>query len=319
MASTLVLMFPGQGSQKPGMGADFFDLPSTAEILDTVSDAVGSNVKSLLTETDEDTLRETDNAQLALYTCGVLAGKALLADPGVRSQVLAMAGHSIGEYAALAVSEAISIEDGAKLVQQRGFLMANAGANRSGAMSAILGLEREQLEAVCRAASTDGEVATIANDNCPGQIVISGDTAAVRRADELAKEAGAKRALPLNVSGAFHSPLMAESAREMRKALDEVDFAKGFAPIVSNVTAQAVRDASQWPSLLEQQLENPVRWTESVQALSAMGATIYIECGVGEVLCGLVKRTIKDATTMAVHDLMSLEKAKGALGVAHAV
>ncbi len=250
---------------------------------------------------DEETLRQTQNAQLALYTCGVAAYR-ILGD-----KATAFAGHSVGEYAALAAAGVLTVEDGARLVHRRGELMASVGNDRPGGMAAVLGLERAALEAVCLEASEGDEVAVIANDNCPGQLVISGDKSAVERAGALASEAGAKRVLPLNVSGAFHSPLMAEPARRMREALDGVQFQTGAA-VFANVTAGRQEYPAKWPDLLERQLMSPVRWTESVQAMIASSVTTFIECGVGEVLCGLIKRIDREVTTQAVFDLASLEK-----------
>ena len=267
-----------------------------------VAEASGVDVAKLCFEADDDTLRQTQNAQLALYTCGVAAWRALCEKlPTVAPAY--MAGHSIGEYAALACCEIVSVEDGARLVRKRGEVMAESGRVRPGGMAAILGLERDALEEVCRAASTGGQVAVIANDNCPGQMVISGDKEAVGRACGLATEKGAKRALPLNVSGAFHSPLMEEPKKAMREVLAHTSFrASTGAAVVGNVSAQPVTDASQWSTLLEEQLRRPVRWTESVQTMLAAGVTTFVECGGGEVLSGLIKRIHKEAVCLKVAD-----------------
>ena len=310
----IAAMFPGQGSQKPGMGADFFESDAGHEVVTRIHSATGADIRALCLNTDEDALRQTQNAQMALYACGVAAYKSLVAAGGPIPKVFA--GHSIGEYAALAAAEWISIEDGARLVARRGELMASAGSDRAGTMAAVLGLERDALEAVCRDASTNSEVAVVANDNCPGQLVISGDVEAVRRAGNLAGAAGAKRVLPLNVSGAFHSPLMESSSRAMGAFLRDVNFVRGIAPVVSNVSAQPINDEGLWPGLLEMQLKSPVRWTESVQAMVAAGIDTFIECGAGEVLCGLVRRTNKDVRTLAVTGTTSLAKSLAELGVA---
>ena len=298
----IAVVFPGQGSQKPGMGRELVESsPAASAVFDAVSAATGLDLRRICWELDEETLRQTQNAQIALYAAGVAAYKAL-AEQKPDLAVRAFAGHSIGEYAALASAGAVSIEDGARLVHRRGELMAASGEKQPGSMAAILGLERDALEAVCEA--TAG-VVVIANDNCPGQLVISGEVDAVKLACENATAAGAKRALPLNVSGAFHSPLMAEPAAEMGKALGAVTFEPSSVPVVSNVLASPGAD---WRDLLETQLKSPVQWTESMQYLVGEGLTTLIECGSGEVLCGLMKRISRDVQSLVVQDNASLAK-----------
>ncbi len=312
----IAVVFPGQGSQKPGMGKALFDARSEArDAFAVVSNATGVDTAKLCFETDEDTLRETQNAQLALYTCGVAAWACLDAHIHGIVTIDGFAGHSVGEYAALAASGTVSVEEGAKLVQRRGEIMAKAGKTRPGTMAAVLGLERDQLQAVCESIAG---IVVIANDNCPGQLVISGEVAAVKGASDAAAAAGAKRVLPLNVSGAFHSPLMDESATEMRTTLDAVSFqipnskfqiGRAF----SNVTAQPVVQDGRWPDLLERQLKSPVRWTETIQNMLNEGIDTFIECGVGDVLSGLIRRIDREATTLRVNDLDSLETTVAAI------
>lgn len=273
------------------MGASLFS--SQADLTKRISDAVGVDVKKLCLESDEETLRQTQNAQIALYATGVLAYH----DAGTRAD--ALAGHSVGEYAALACAGIVSIEEGARLVKTRGEIMAASGRERPGTMAAVLGLERADLEKLLAEVSS-GEV-VVANDNCPGQLVISGDVSAVQEASEKATTAGARRVLPLNVSGAFHSPLMESSAREMRRALDQASFAAGSAKVYSNVLAAPIAEAARWPELLETQLRSVVRWTESVQAMIADGVTEFVECGAGEVLSGLIKRIDKSVAIRATN------------------
>lgn len=305
----IAIVFPGQGSQKPGMGRELVDSrPEAAQVFDLVSEATGEDLRKLCFETDEETLRATQNAQLALYTCGVAAWRALEASisADARVKIGAMAGHSVGEYAALAAAGAVTVEQGATLVQTRGSLMARAGSERPGTMAAVIGLDREALEAACH--EVEG-IVVVANDNCPGQLVISGEKEAVRRAGELAQAKGAKRVLPLNVSGAFHSPLMEVPAREMRLALDAATFHPTSLAVYANVTAAPIEAPSDIPGLLERQLAGTVRWTESVQRMSADGVDTIVECGVGEVLCGLVRRIDKGIKTLAVQDAASLNAA----------
>lgn len=272
--------------------------PVARAVFEEASEAVGQDLLALCRDTDDDTLRLTQNAQIALFTCG-LAAWSCIRD---RFQPVFFAGHSVGEYAAVVAAGALSIGEGAKLIQRRGELMAAA---RAGAMAAILGMDREPLQEVLN--GIDG-VVVIANDNCPGQLVISGSPEAVAAAGEAATSAGAKRALPLNVSGAFHSPLMADAAREMRVALDAAAWQVQRTPVVANVHAGVVQDSAEWPSLLERQLESSVLWTGCVQTMRAGGVEKFVECGSGEVLTGLLKRIDREATGVAVQDPDSVEK-----------
>lgn len=285
------------------MGRELCDhYPGANAVFDLVSEATGRDLRDICWNSDEDTLRRTENAQIALYTCGLAAFRALRAGAPEIS-ISFCAGHSIGEYAALSAAGWLTAEDGARLVKKRGELMAESGRQHPGTMAAILGLDREPLEAVC--ASVDG-IVVVANDNCPGQLVISGEVNAVRQASEKALEAGAKRALPLNVSGGFHSPLMTEPSIEMGKSLRDVSFAPGSIPVISNVIAAPGED---WPELLEAQLRSPVRWTETMQFMVAAGVTLQLECGSGEVLGGLMKRTDKSVRSVAIQDSASLSDA----------
>jgi [acyl-carrier-protein] S-malonyltransferase len=293
----IAAVFPGQGSQKPGMGQSLCEVSVEAKsVFDEVSNALGRDISKLCTESDEETLRLTQNAQIALFTTGVAAYRAAEAK-GFKADVFA--GHSIGEYAALVCSGTLSLVDGARLVQKRGELMANAG---KGTMAAVLGLEIDVIKSVLK--SVDG-VVVVANDNCPGQVVISGEVSAVEAAGPKLTESGAKRVLPLNVSGAFHSPLMQEASVEFATTLSTVTFGAG-APVYSNVTTKPVSDSSQWSGLLEQQLRDSVRWTPSVQNMIASGVTEVVEFGVGEVLCGMMKRISKEVSSRSVQDADSL-------------
>lgn len=298
----VAIVFPGQGSQRPGMGQDLYRQSSAARsVFESVEHATGIEIQKLCFSSDEETLRQTQNAQIALFVCGLAACSALReACPELK--IVAAAGHSVGEYAALAAAGIVSIEEGAKLVQKRGDLMARAGGLRPGTMAAVLGLDKDELE-LALAEVTSG-VVVIANDNCPGQLVISGDIDAVQAATVVASDRGAKRVLPLSVSGAFHSPLMEDSAEAMRTALDQATWSTGQNPVYSNVTAQPGTD---WPDLLEQQLKSPVRWTETIRAMMADGITTFVECGAGEVLTGLLRRIDKSATGLRVLDSATLE------------
>ena len=283
------------------MGQSLYEGSEAAkQVFEHVSRTLHTDIAKLCFESDEETLRATQNAQIALFTCGVAAYRALEVE-GVRAEVFA--GHSIGEYAAHVCAGNIPLEVGATLVKKRGNVMAEAGKTHPGTMAAVLGLDADVIQEALKKVSG---IVVIANDNCPGQVVISGEVAAVEAAGPVLSEAGAKRVLPLNVSGAFHSPLMEGPSKEMAKALATVDFAFGK-PVYSNVTAKPVDNPVFWNELLEQQLRDSVRWTPSVQNMIADGVTQFIECGVGEVLCGLIKRISKDVTLSAVYDMATLE------------
>jgi len=304
IAGMIAAVFPGQGSQKPGMGKDLYDSrPEAKAVFEEASDASRVDIAKLCFDADEGTLRQTQNAQLALFTCGVSAYRCLDAHLKGITLISAFAGHSVGEYAALVAAEVLGLADGARLVKRRGELMAESGKERPGTMSAVLGLERAALEEICR--STAG-VVVVANDNCLGQLVISGEVEAVRLAGEAATANGAKRVLPLNVSGAFHSPLMDEPAATLAKDLKMTEFHDG-GRMYSNVTAQPVVQQGRWPELLELQLKSPVRWTETIQNMLNEDVTEFIECGGGDVLSGLIKRIDREAKSYRVQDPGSLE------------
>lgn len=299
----LAVVFPGQGAQKPQMGQDLYRSdPLAKSVFDRVSQSTGVDVAKLCFESDEATLRETQNAQLALYTCGLSAYAALRAAvPGLRP--VAFAGHSVGEYTALAAAGVLTLEEGARLVRRRGELMAGAGHDRPGTMAAVIGLDAAELEAAI-GQPTEG-VCVVANDNCPGQLVMSGDWDAVQSASARAGERGAKRVVPLQVSGAFHSPLMEGASKSLGDALSKTTFERGEANVYSNVTARPEDD---WPALLQRQLKSRVRWTETVQNMRADGITTFVECGSGEVLTGLLKRIDRAAQGLYVVDQATLDE-----------
>jgi [acyl-carrier-protein] S-malonyltransferase len=287
----LILVFPGQGSQKVGMARDLADaFPAARAVLDTVDAALGAPLTPLMFEGPAEELTLTHNAQPALLAHSA-AVWSVIADR-VRPQVRAGAGHSLGEFSAYMAAGAISPADAARLVRRRGELMFAAGEARPGAMAAILGTLHEPIESICAAALSAGAVVP-ANYNNDEQIVVSGEVAGVERAMELAKAAGAKRAVRLPVSGAFHSPLMAPAATGLATALATVAWQPALFPVYANVDAQPMQEPDSARQLLVQQLTAPVRWTSVVRALAeAHPGAVFVEVGTGNVLCGLIKRIV---------------------------
>ena len=283
-------VFPGQGAQTIGMGkALAVAYPAAKEVFDEVDDALGQRLSKLIWEGDIDTLTLTANAQPALMATSLAALCALQAEGVALKTASFVAGHSLGEYSALAAVGAISIANTARLLRIRGIAMQEAVPVGVGAMAAILGLDFEAVTAVAAAAS-QGEVCEAANDNDPGQIVVSGQKAAVERALVLAKEAGAKRAVLLPVSAPFHCALMAPAASRMEKALSEVEVLVPILPLIANVNATAVSDPPTIKSLLIQQVTGSVRWRESIMYLAAVGVSEIWEIGAGKALSGMVRR-----------------------------
>lgn len=289
----LLLLFPGQGSQKPGMAKDLVaTFPAAREVWNVVDAALGTPLSGLAFEGPAEELTRTHNAQPALLAHG--AAVWAVVRERVASRVRAAAGHSLGEFTAFHAAGALSLADAARLVRRRGELMFESGTTRPGAMAAILGALQRPIEDVCRDASPSGVVVP-ANFNAVEQTVISGEVAGVQRAMELAKAAGARRAIRLNVSGAFHSPLMESAASGLASALGAPAWAEPAWPVFSNVTTEPVRDSSSARALLLRQLTSPVRWVELIQAMAARypDAT-FVEMGPGNVLTGLLKRLAPD-------------------------
>lgn len=292
------LLFPGQGSQSLGMGRDLAErFPAARDVFERADEALGVPLTRIMWEGPETELTATHNAQPAILTHSIAARAAIgerLPEAGIA------AGHSLGEFSAYVAAGALAFEDAVRAVRRRGELMYASGQARPGTMAAVLGLDDEAIEQVCADASTGDAVCVAANYNAPGQVVISGDEAAVQRATELARSAGAKRALPLNVSGAFHSPLMAVAEDGLREHLEAVALTAVAFPVVSNVTAAAVADPEAARQLLVRQLTSPVRWTASMRTMLDAGATRFIELGPGRVLAGLMKRVARDVEIVSI-------------------
>ncbi len=293
------LLFPGQGSQRVGMAKDLAEaFPEARAALETVDEALGIRLSAVMSDGPEELLTRTDHAQPAILAHSA-AVWAVVASR-LAGSVAGAAGHSLGEYSAYLAAGALGLVEAARLVRRRGELMHEAGTARPGTMAAVMGLDAERVTAVCREASGPDGVAVAANLNAPDQIVISGDPPAVERAGELLKAAGAKRVIPLKVSGAFHSPLMAPAAARFGEALGAAALAAPAFPVVANASAEPVRDAATARRLLAAQLTSPVRWVESVRALAGLvgdGAT-FVEVGPGNVLAGLARRIVAGGRTL---------------------
>lgn len=299
--------FPGQGSQAVGMGkvlAENFE--PAKSVFSEVDEALSQNLSSLMFEGPEDDLTLTENAQPALMAVS-MAVMRTLESQGVdlAKSATFVAGHSLGEYSALAAAGSLSIADTARLLKTRGQAMQKAVPVGEGAMAALLGLDLETAQGIAAKAAGD-EVCAAANDNAPGQVVLSGSKAAIDRAIDLAKEAGAKRALPLAVSAPFHCSLMQPAADAMAEALSSVDIKAPIVPLVANVTAEAVSDGDAIRNLLVQQVTGAVRWRESVAWMAGQGIEEVVEIGSGKVLTGLAKRIDRSLTARAVGDADSI-------------
>jgi len=294
---TIAFVFPGQGAQTIGMGKALAEAyPAAKAIFDEVDEALGESLSQLIWEGDIETLTLTQNAQPALMATSLAAMRALEAEGLGIEKAAFVAGHSLGEYSALAAAGAISVADTARLLRTRGRAMQSAVPVGEGAMAAILGLDLEAVRAVADEAA-QGEVCQAANDNDPTQVVVSGAKAAVERAAEIAKEKGAKRAVMLPVSAPFHCALMQPAADAMAEALAGVEIKSPAVPLIANVRADAVTDPDEIRQLLVEQVTGSVRWRESVQAMAAKGVTEFWEIGAGKALSGMIRKIDRSLTS----------------------
>ncbi len=299
-ATTTAFVFPGQGSQAVGMGRELAAAyPEARQVFEQADQALGLALSQMAWEGPEEALNDTINTQPALLVHSVAALRVFQKRyPGYTPAFVA--GHSMGELSALVACGALDYLSALKLVRRRGELMKMAGEIAPGGMAAILGLEIPTLEEVCAEASAPGEIVQVANDNCPGQVVISGARAALERAVEAARQRGARRAVILAVSIAAHSPLMRPAQQDFNRAVEAAALQDPFTPLVGNITAAPLHSAAEIRADLQGQLESRVRWTESVQAMAARGVTTFIEIGSGSVLGGLIKRIQRDGTTLTL-------------------
>ena len=309
---SLAFVFPGQGSQSIGMLDQLAtEYPLVQETFIEASDALGYDMWDLVTSGPDVALNQTERTQPAMLAAGIAVWRVWQSLTNIQPGYLA--GHSLGEYTALVAAGALSFTDAIKLVEMRGQFMQQAVPEGQGAMAAILGLDDNAVKTICIDAA-DEQVVEAVNFNSPGQVVIAGDVEAVTKATELAKEQGAKRALLLPVSVPSHCALMKPAAEKLAKALTDIPVHKTRIPVLHNVNVSAAVDEDEIKALLTQQLHNPVRWVETIQALSNTGVDKIVECGPGKVLAGLTKRIDKTITGLPVFDQRSLEKAVQALG-----
>lgn len=297
------LVFPGQGAQFVGMGKALADSSAAArETFATADSVLGFDLTSLMANGPTETLEDTYNAQPAILATSIASVRAIEEALGERIQPAVVAGHSLGEFSALVVAGVLSFEDALRLVRERGRIMKAAGATAPGAMAAVLGLDDDVLEQVCRDASTDG-IVVIANRNCPGQTVISGSIETLERASELARDRGAKRVARLGVSIASHSPLMADASAEFASLVATLSLADPAVPVVANGSAKPMTTAAEVASDISAQMAAEVNWTGSVQTMMSLGVKVFIDVGPGAVLSGLIKRIDREAVNLAPADL----------------
>lgn len=305
-------LFPGQGSQHVGMANEFVAMfPAARAALEEADEVLGFALSRLMLEGPEQELTDTINAQPALMAASIAAIRALEAELGESTlptggQQVYVAGHSMGEYTALVAAGSLSYADGLRLVRERGRLMKLAGEQAPGKMAAVLGLEKAQVDEICARIAAGGAVVQVANDNCPGQIVISGDAAGMDAAMAALTEAGARKVVPLAVSIAAHSPLMQPAAEALRAAIEATPILPPQVPIIGNTAAQPLTTVEEIRSELTAQLTGSVQWAASVERLAAEGVTTFVELGAGDVLTGLVKRIVRNAKRITVNNAESV-------------
>ncbi|WP_028611074.1 ACP S-malonyltransferase [Paenibacillus harenae] len=304
--SKTAFVFPGQGAQAVGMGKDAYETFDRSRLIfDKADEALGFSLSSIIFEGPDEALKQTANTQPALLTVSIALLEAL-EGRGLKPDFVA--GHSLGEYSALVAAGVISFEDAVRTVRARGQFMEQAVPSGQGAMAAVLGAEREALAALCLAISEGGSAVELANVNCPGQIVVSGTAAGVQAVVERGKdEAGAKRVIPLEVSGPFHSSLMKPAADNLRAALSGLQLKDASIPVVANVTARVATAADEIRGLLVEQVFSPVLWEDSVRYLIEQGVDTFVEIGSGTVLAGLIKKIDKNIRVISINSISALE------------
>lgn len=303
----LAFVFPGQGAQAVGMGKDIVEADAEAKRLyEAADEALGFALSRIILEGPEAELKATYNTQPALLTTSIAYLERFQARHGLKPDYAA--GHSLGEYSALVAAGVMSFTDAVRTVRARGEFMEAAVPSGQGAMAAVLGAEREALQTLCASISSEGSVVELANLNCPGQIVVSGTVAGVQEVVRRGKEAGAKRVIPLEVSGPFHSSLMRPASEKLAEVLAGVEMARAIVPVVANVNARPVQDPSEIRSLLVEQVHTPVLWEDSIAWMIAEGVDTFIEFGSGSVLAGLIKKIDRSVAVHSINSLEALEK-----------
>lgn len=301
----IAFVFPGQGAQTVGMGKDIYEHDVDARaILEQANEALGFSITELMFNGPDTELKQTANTQPALLTVSVAFLK-LIEKSGLKADYVA--GHSLGEYSALVAAGVLSFEDAVRTVRARGQFMEQAVPGGQGAMAAVLGAEREALKQLCAQITSEGKLVELANMNCPGQIVVSGSVEGVNEVVARGKEIGAKRVIPLEVSGPFHSSLMEKAAIALREELEKLTMQDASIPVIANVTAEPVSSAARITTLLEQQVCAPVLWEDSVKKLIELGVDTFVEIGSGSVLTGLIKKIDRNVTTVTINSLESLQ------------
>ncbi|WP_435163256.1 ACP S-malonyltransferase [Paenibacillus glycanilyticus] len=304
--SKTAFVFPGQGAQAVGMGKDAYEaFESSCAVFEQADEALGFKLSDIIFNGPDDLLKQTVNTQPALLTVSVALLKAL-EGRGLKADYVA--GHSLGEYSALVAAGVLSFEDAVRTVRARGEFMEQAVPSGQGAMAAVLGAERSVLSELCSKITEEGNTVELANVNCPGQIVVSGSAAGVQAVVERGKEeAGAKRVIPLEVSGPFHSSLMKPAAEKLSGVLSEVPMNDAAIPVVANVTAAPVTEAASIRNLLVEQVYSPVLWEDSIRYLAEQGVDTFVEIGSGTVLAGLIKKVDKNLRVISVNSIAALE------------
>lgn len=301
----IAFVFPGQGAQAVGMGKDAYEKHEAARaIFEQANEVLGYSLTDLIMEGPEEVLKQTANTQPALLTVST-ALLQVVKEKGLKADYVA--GHSLGEYSALVAAQSLTFQDAVLLVRSRGLFMEEAVPGGQGAMAAVLGAERGALDELCKQISSEVSAVELANVNCPGQIVVSGSAAGVQAVAERGKEAGAKRVIPLEVSGPFHSSLMKPAAERLAQKLAEAAIAPAAIPVVANVTAKQVTASEEIRALLAEQVYSPVLWEDSIQYLIGQGVDTFVEIGSGSVLSGLIKKIDKRVRIITLNSLEAIE------------